>query len=1129
MKTESCLLTLAAVVAAALPLTAEFADGRLEIPTYTPGGYEKTPVFYTGRVYQGAQGRMYPYPAQDVLHDKKHAETYRYLTLENPWLQMGVLPEHGGHLLNLTDKATGFETFYRQHVIKPALIGMLGAWISGGVEWNFPHHHRPTSSMPVDWTHARRPDGTDTIWLGETELTAGLKWTIGLTLLKDRAVLRAENIFMNRSPRIESMLYWANVAVHCNEDYQVLFPPSCHLGFDHHKASWTSFPIGSVGTSGEPGMKARHDDDLSYWRNHVHHFRSIFAWDPDNAWLAGYDHGRDAGTVHVSNRHITFGKKFFLWGNFPGAFAWDEVLTDTDGPYLELMVGCWSDNQPDYSWIGPYETRRVSQFWYPVKGIGGVKHATIDGAVNVERLAADKLRVGFHSTRELKGCRVVVTENGRTVFEEKDIAIGPNRAWCRTVPVAGVAKDQAFEGRLLDAEGKTVLAYRPVPDDPHDPLPERVANPQFPEKITSAETAYLTGLRLDQFKNGLIDPLPYYRRALEIDPGYSAANLMLGYHAMTELRYADAEALFKAAADRTNRNYTRAKDVEPEYMQALACRAQGKLKEAEDLFWRVTWRATHKREAYVELARLACLRGDWTEALERIDDALDLGRREAKLHVIRAFVLRRLGDKAASAREIDEAFACDPLENWGAAERGFQRGLAAEEIVAEVLKNRGLKAHQLIETLCDYAGLGAWEEVVALAGAAESLAAREQPVAAGSDDPLPVASAVAACGSLGTPMIPCIRGWALGKLGRDAEAKLAFERTAALPGERCFPSRPEEYEALVAADAAAPAANISYYLGEILTFRDRKDAAEKAWRKAVEQDPGHALAWRGLGFILSHPGTYFVNTGVPTGVANEEAFACYAKSLAADPSNAHVLLEYDELAELMKVPAERRLRELEARRDVAGKYDPVLIRIADLMIAQGRFDDALELLRSRKFYVWEGGKDLIIYFTDAALGSARKALADGDLEKAVARCELAMTYPVNLQAAQGADAGVAPEACVLIAEVRRAQRDAAGERKALERALAGWSRPGRMNAFRIEALKALAKLDGKAVDPDAVKAQAEQLDREIERLEKPLPRELHASRKFFSGGTPEEAEAANRREAAQLRALKAKALEGTGF
>ena len=120
------------------------------LPTYAPGGYDKTPVFYTGRVYQGAQGRVYPYPMQDVLHDEKIDETYKYLTIENEWFHVGMLPEHGGHILNFTDKATGFETFYRQHVIKPALIGMLGAWISGGVEWNFPHHHRATTAMPLD-------------------------------------------------------------------------------------------------------------------------------------------------------------------------------------------------------------------------------------------------------------------------------------------------------------------------------------------------------------------------------------------------------------------------------------------------------------------------------------------------------------------------------------------------------------------------------------------------------------------------------------------------------------------------------------------------------------------------------------------------------------------------------------------------------------------------------------------------------------------------------------------------------------------------------------------------------------------------------------------------------------------
>ena len=194
---------------------------------------------------------------------------------------------------------------------------------------------------------------------------------------------------MNRQPWIESMIYWANVSVHCGDDYQILFPPSMHLGFDHHKNYWTSFPIGPRKEEVEllPSQRSKYADDisgmmdLSWWRNFTIESRSIFGMDPDNAFMAGYDHGKGGGTVHVSDRHVAVGKKFFLWGNFPEAHVWDKVLTDADGPYLELMVGCWSDNQPDYSWIAPYETRTVKQYWFPVKGIGGVKTAI---AVNIE-------------------------------------------------------------------------------------------------------------------------------------------------------------------------------------------------------------------------------------------------------------------------------------------------------------------------------------------------------------------------------------------------------------------------------------------------------------------------------------------------------------------------------------------------------------------------------------------------------------------------------------------------------------------------------------------------------------------------------------------------------------------------
>ena len=400
------------------------------------------------------------------------------------------------------------------------------------------------------------------------------------------------------------------------------------------------------------------------------------------AWMAGYDHGRDCGTAHVSNRHITVGKKFFLWGNFPEAHVWDKVLTDHDGPCLELMVGCWSDNQPDYSWIAPYESRRVAQYWFPVKGIGGIKHVTVDGAANVERISPDKLLVGFHSTRELKGCTVRLLRGSELAFEERGVAIGPDTPWRKELTARADVPDQAYTAEIADGQGEVFLAYKPVGSDPRAPLPPKAENPKPPKEYSSAELAYETGLRLDQFHNGLVDPVLYYVRALAIDPAYTRANLAMGVRLARNGSFAEAKPYLERAAARATQNHARALDAAPEYYLALVERKLGNFARMEDLFWRCTWRLTHKKESYVELARLAVLRGAWKEALELVDEALVLGAKEAKLWTMKGVFLCRL-DRESDAREcFAEAHRLDPLEVLA---------VVLADGVDEALANRGLK------------------------------------------------------------------------------------------------------------------------------------------------------------------------------------------------------------------------------------------------------------------------------------------------------------------------------------------------------------------------------------------------------------------------------------------------------
>ena len=76
---------------------------------------------------------------------------------------------------------------------------------------------------------------------------------------------------------------------------------------------------------------------------------------------------KKAGLLHVADHHIAPGKKQWTWGCGEFGKAWDRALTDEDGPYIELMTGCFTDNQPDFTWIQPQETKNFKQYFMPYK------------------------------------------------------------------------------------------------------------------------------------------------------------------------------------------------------------------------------------------------------------------------------------------------------------------------------------------------------------------------------------------------------------------------------------------------------------------------------------------------------------------------------------------------------------------------------------------------------------------------------------------------------------------------------------------------------------------------------------------------------------------------------------------
>ena len=350
------------------------------IPTYETGEYSKIPMFLEKRVYQGSSGRVYPHPVCESVSDEKKDKTYTAVYMENEYLFVMVLPEIGGRIQRILDKTNNYDAVYYNEVIKPALVGLAGPWISGGIEFNWPQHHRPSTFDPVDFTIRENEDGSATIYVSEIEKMHRTKGMAKYTLYPGKAYLEIKGQLYNQTDRPQTFLWWANPAVPVNDYTKSIFPPDVHAVMDHGKRDVSRFP---VSTSTYYKMDYSEGVDISRYKN-IPVPTSYMAYHSDYDFIGNYDYDKEAGLLHIADHHISPGKKQWTWGSGDFGQAWDRNLTDENGPYIELMTGMFTDNQPDFTFIAPYEEKTFTQYFLPYKNVGAVKNATLDAAINLE-------------------------------------------------------------------------------------------------------------------------------------------------------------------------------------------------------------------------------------------------------------------------------------------------------------------------------------------------------------------------------------------------------------------------------------------------------------------------------------------------------------------------------------------------------------------------------------------------------------------------------------------------------------------------------------------------------------------------------------------------------------------------
>jgi len=924
------------------------------IPTYEVGRPEKSPMFLEKRVYQGSSGVVYPYPVIESIANSPTPHEWHVVFLENEYIKVMIMPELGGRIQMAYDKIKQRHFVYYNHVIKPALVGLLGPWISGGIEFNWPQHHRPTTYMPADCKIVENADGSVTVWVSEMEQMFHQKGMAGFTLRPGCAYLEIKGVLYNRTDMPQTFLWWANPAVAVNDHYQSVFPPDINAVFDHGKRAVSSFPI-ATGTYYKMDYSA--GVDISNYRN-IKVPTSYMGVNSRFNFEGGYENDTQAGMLHVASHHFSPGKKQWTWGNGDFGKAWDRNLTDHDGPYIELMAGVYTENQPDFTWLMPYEEKHFVQYFMPYRELGVVKEATKDLLFNINEVGIGKVKFQVFATSKQDVSIILRKDNGE-VYYKKELTLTPETVLTETVNIEGASfSELTFHIIKTFVYGqRTILSWHAESDEIR-PIPDSAEAALLPEQVKTNEQLFLTGLHLEQYRHATWSPVDYYEEALRRDPDDIRCLNQLGLWYLRRGRFARAEQYLRKAVKLSQRRNPNPYDSEPIYNLALSLKYQGLGKmvngqpdndqshEAYELFWKASWSKSQADAAYFEAAKISVSEGRLDDALDELNRSLILGAHNQKALALKTAVLRMM-DRKNEAEDVIEATLSTDLFNYGCRYEQYllTHDLAVLEELQQLLQGLSKNYEELA---LDYMAAGLMEDAKKVLQLA---------VEAGAVSPMTY------------------------YYMKD------YEKAELISPDYCFPNRMEDVVMLEMAKKEMPkGARAPYYLGCLYYAARQYDLAIDNWELSVQLDSSYPIVWRNLALAR------FNKQG-----RQEEALEYMEKAFTLNPEDSRLLMELDQLYRRLQKPHQFRLDNLQKYPELIRQRDDLTLEEITLLNQVGRYAEAMEKLDSHQFHPWEGGEGKVsAQYQIARVELAKKALSDKDTDLAIALLNQCLDYPHHL-------------------------------------------------------------------------------------------------------------------------------------
>ncbi|HRP32519.1 MAG TPA: DUF5107 domain-containing protein [Agriterribacter sp.] len=934
----------------------------IEIPTYSIGLPEKNPMFLEKRVYQGSSGVVYPYAVIEKIDDHKIAKTYKAIYLENDYLKIMILPELGGRIQMAYDKVMQRHFIYYNQVIKPALVGLTGPWISGGIEFNWPQHHRPSTFEPVDFMISENEDESKTVWVNEVERMFRTKGMAGFTLYPNKAYIEIKGKLYNRTPFTQTFLWWANPAVKVNDHYQSVFPPDVHAVFDHGKRDVSSFPIATgvyYKVNYAPGT------DISRYKN-ISVPTSYMAVSSKYNFMGGYEHDSRGGLLHVADHHIAPGKKQWTWGNGDFGRTWDKNLTDEDGPYIELMTGVYTDNQPDFSWMQPYEEKTFTQYFMPYREAGMVKNATKEAVVNLE-INGSEAKIILYVTSAYEKVKVDLVKDEVLLFTET-VASSPENPYIKKITL----KEDSFpdEIKLIVTDlitGKVLVSYQQEKFvDQSIPQPAHAA--KQPADVENNEQLFLTGQHLEQYRHATYKPTDYYQEALRRDPKDARNNNAMGLWYLRRGCFSKAEPFFRKAIETITERNPNPYDGEPYYHLGWALLMQDKTEAAYNAFYKSIWNDAWQHAGYLNLARIATLNKDYDAALEFINKSLVKNHHSHSARHARVFILRKRNQYKKAQACIEESLELDPF-NFGCLFEKYillinekKHEQTANEVLDHLISISRNNANNFVEYAFDYAYAGLYAEAIQFL------------------------SIFKINGKKNT-LVEYYLGWFSFRMGNLQQAGEYFQQAAKLSPDFVFPNKIEDVVVLQKAIEMNPVdSKAYYYLGNFWFDKKQYNEAIECWEQSVRIDDRFPTVYRNLSIA-------YYNKCNDAG----KALHCMEKAFALDETDARVLMELDQLYKRLNRDYKERLNFLNKYLLLVEQRDDLYLERIALYNQSEDYSKAKQLLSVHKFHPWEGGEGKVIQqHIVCHLELAKQAAGEGKYEEALQLLNCAENYPSNL-------------------------------------------------------------------------------------------------------------------------------------